>query len=329
MSWTPGIFGLTPAVSGVHRHRITEPLRVLANRGVNATWGPGLTDDILETHDTIVAHGLHEPWELPGWLEIRRRGTHRLVLDVDDWVWRPDWAAMRESWPPDAIEQLFVAVRAAHVVTTPTPVIAEYLARYNDNVHVVPNTVPAFVLDIERPAGPPTLGQQTSSSHRRDWTTSTARHIGRFLNTFPDWHFNLYGEIGAENPEAMPGRIHHIPWQSDPALYYASVAACTVGIGPLRDTPFNRAKSSLRAIEYAALGVVAVLPDLPPYRGWVDDGVTGLLVHPHETLYGILRALGDAGPEVWEKMSTAARERAAAWTTEAAIDNWSRAWDSR
>ncbi len=322
-----GVHGLTPGVSGVHRHRITEPIRVLAALGENATWGPELSEDTLAGCDTVLAHELHEEHELPGWLELARRGTHRMVLDVDDVVWRPDWAPMREAWTDDALERLWQAVRVAHVVTTPSTVIAEHLTRYNRNVWVVPNTVPAYVLDIARPVDRPlSLCQQTSSTHQRDWTTSVQRHIARWLNTFPDWHLNQYGEIINADPDAFGGRLHHRTWESDPRAYYRAVAGNDVGIGPLRDTPFNRGKSALRAIEYAALGIIAVLPDLPPYRGWVDDGVTGLLVHPHQTLYSALCAVANADQVVRDKMSAAARERAAAWTTEASITNWVEAW---
>lgn len=322
---TTGVHGLTAGVSGVHRHRITEPIRVLAELGENATWGPELSEETLAGCDTVLAHELHEEHELPGWLELARRGTHRMILDVDDVVWRPDWAPMREAWTDDALGRLWQAVRVAHVVTTPSTVIAEHLTRYNRNVWVVPNTVPAYVLELERTVGTPTLVQQTSSTHQRDWTSSVQRHLARWLNTFPDWHLRLYGEIGA-NVEDWGGRVTRAPWQSDPGAYYASLACGTVGIGPLRDTSFNRGKSALRAIEYAALGIIAVLPDLPPYRGWVDDGVTGLLVHPHQTLYGALCAVANAEPDVRDKMSKAARERAAAWTTEASITNWVEAW---
>lgn len=99
-----------------------------------------------------------------------------------------------------------------------------------------------------------------------------------------------------------------------------------IGIGPLRDTRFNRAKSSLRAIEYAALGIVAVLPDLPIYHGWVEDGVTGRLITPSRTLAGVLHEIAD--PYTRRQMASAARARAAGWTTEANIGRWLEAWHS-
>lgn len=324
-----GVYGWSGNTGGVHRHRIGEPLRVLAELGVHAETGDQLDDAVLERVDTVLAHAINDERCSEAWQMLAKVGAHRLVLDVDDWVWAPDWAPMRAGWTSDHVDRLFRNVEVAHVVTTPSEVIADYLARYNRNVHVVPNTVPAYTLTLERGSDRPTLGQQTSLSHQRDWTSSVQRHIARFLNTFPTWHLNLYGDIGNDDPDAFGGRLHHMPWQSDERAYYTALAVCDAGIGPLRDTPFNRAKSSLRAVEYAALGIIAILPDLPPYRGWVIDGITGILIKPHQTLYGALCALAGAEQDTRDAMSAAARKRAAAWTTEAAIRKWVTAWESQ
>jgi hypothetical protein len=40
-----------------------------------------------------------------------------------------------------------------------------------------------------------------------------------------------------------------------------------IGIAPLTDTKFNRAKSSLKFYEYAATGTVTLASDIPPYKG--------------------------------------------------------------
>lgn len=40
-----------------------------------------------------------------------------------------------------------------------------------------------------------------------------------------------------------------------------------LGLAPLTDTPFNRCKSDIKALDYAALGILPLLSDGPSYRG--------------------------------------------------------------
>jgi GT2 family glycosyltransferase/glycosyltransferase involved in cell wall biosynthesis len=51
-----------------------------------------------------------------------------------------------------------------------------------------------------------------------------------------------------------------------------------IGLAPLLDTPFNRAKSSIKAMDYAAMGLVVLASDMPVYQGSLADGPAGRLV---------------------------------------------------
>lgn len=323
-----GIYGWTNGLGGVPYFRIFEPFRVAAAGGVNATHGPQLDDDILSTVDTVLVDKLWDPKASEGWQRLAKLGTHRLIIDVDDWVWGCDWKPMQDAWTPEAVDQLYANIRAAHVVTTPTVVLAEHLAKLNSNVWVVPNTVPAWILD--RPTFPttdPTLVYEGSPSHQRDWThTSAGKHLGMFLRDHPDWGVNWYGSTSGL-PAAFPGRIAEHGWLPNVDDHLATIGG-TVMIGPLRNTPFNRAKSGLRAQVAQALGIIPVLPDMPGYRPFVADGVTGRLIAGGQTMRKVLADVA-AEPEWRDLASKLGREAAAAWTTEAAIDAWLQAWNSR
>jgi hypothetical protein len=74
-----------------------------------------------------------------------------------------------------------------------------------------------------------------------------------------------------------------VAWTALDSLDYARSAAlfsrqtCDIVIAPLRDNPFNRAKSHLKFLEYTVLGVPGVYSRLPPYAGIVRHGENGLL----------------------------------------------------
>lgn len=66
-----------------------------------------------------------------------------------------------------------------------------------------------------------------------------------------------------EYPQFLPWFTGHIRWD--------------IALAPLRDTPFNRAKSDIKFLDYAAQGTAGIYSDLPVYSESVRHGETGLL----------------------------------------------------
>lgn len=331
---TPGIYGWCHRNrNGSVVHRIEEPLRVARDGGVNAATGYVLDDAVAEQYDTILVQMLHEPRATEAWRKLAAQDRHRLVVDIDDMMWAPDWKVFKDHYDSETLQRLFKNIMYAHVVTTPSEYIAESLKHLNSNIHVVPNTVPAYVLDIEPQTRERiTVGYQGSPSHLRDFPESQRLAVMRAILQH-GWDFHMYG------PEALPDgwarfnelhgpdRVRVTGWQEHGPAYYRSLSM-DIGIGPLKPTRFNLAKSSLRAIEYAALGIVAVLPDLPIYRGWVVDGLSGLLIKSHQTLRGRLAEIAKQ-PDWLVAASREARALAETWTTEHNIERWVDAWGSQ
>lgn len=329
MTPDPGVYGWSTGTGGVHFHRLAEPLRVARAAGIAADSGQRLDNDLCARYDTIVTHMLWDEWNSIAWEELAARGNHRLVFDIDDVMWAPDWDVFAAHYTPEVLARVWRNISLAHVVTTPSEVIAEYVSRYNRNVHFVPNTVPEYVLRIgaNRPDHKGLIvGYQGSTSHESDYTPEFLRGLDGFLTDFPAWKFHLWGKRPHE-VALWPTRVDSVvPWQDSLKRYYLSLRM-DVGLGPLKRSPFNDGKSALRAIEYAALGIVAVLADEPPYRGWVEPGVTGILVHPAHSWRDALGQLGD--DPLWRaSMAQEAHRRAEAWTTEANVHRWVDAWNS-
>lgn len=325
----PGIYGWIHGSrsNGVTFHRVREPLRAcLAADVAPATWGNVLDDDILAQHDTVVVQMLHDERGSEAWGKLAGAGHHRLVLDVDDAMWRPDWTPFRNAYDAAALERLYRNVMLSHVVTTPNPVIAEHLSKVNPNVWVVPNTVPAWVLDIDRSTvDPKTIGYQGSPSHSTDWTVPVRNAVARFV-VESGWSITFAGT--GDVPEGWPAGTVATPWQDAGSAAYYTGLRFAVGIGPLKPTYFNTCKSGLRAVEYSALGIVPVLPDVDIYRPYVTDGIDGRLVATHQTLRRVLHEVADDA-EWTERAGRLARARAATHTTEHNLGRWVEAWSSQ
>jgi len=89
--------------------------------------------------------------------------------------------------------------------------------------------------------------------------------------------------------------------------YYSFISHLDIGIAPLEDTPFNRSRSDVKFLEYAAQGVVPVVQASGPYLLSVRQGKTGFLFHtPDELISTLDRLISDVS--VRTGVSACARE---------------------
>jgi hypothetical protein len=109
-----------------------------------------------------------------------------------------------------------------------------------------------------------------------------------------------------------------------PQEYPYGVTLFGIGVAPLADTRFNRAKSRLKPLEYAALGVPWVGSPLPDYVALHRQGC-GLIADRPRAWEGILRRLARNASQRRE-LSLAGREVAARNTIEDHARDWLDAW---
>ncbi len=64
-----------------------------------------------------------------------------------------------------------------------------------------------------------------------------------------------------------------------------------IGIAPLLDNNFNRAKSNLRWLEYSALKIPTIASPVIPFADSITDGKTGLLAQGHNDWVLAMRTL--------------------------------------
>lgn len=97
-----------------------------------------------------------------------------------------------------------------------------------------------------------------------------------------------------------------------------------VGIAPLKDTRFNMAKSWLKPLEYAALGVPCISSPRNEYRLLHSMGV-GLLADSPKDWYRHAKALLSS-ESMRDEISARGREVARGWTIEKHAWRWAEAW---
>ncbi len=98
-----------------------------------------------------------------------------------------------------------------------------------------------------------------------------------------------------------------------------------IGVAPLADSPFNRAKSWLKPMEMAALGVPCVMSPRIEYSSIMELGV-GTVAHKGNDWYTTLRHLAD-NASLRQEFSERGRDVARSWTIEGNAWRWMEVWE--
>jgi len=254
---------------------------------------------------------------------------HRVIVDVDD-----DLDALHPNHPYRTVldgdtrsaDNLHAACELADLVTVTTQPLADRYAPHGRYV-ILPNLVPSAYLEVKaRRRGPLRVG----------WTGRPISHLGDALvmggkvgpvvadagAQFCAWGQSAprtFSEVGV--PAGARVTVPHRPLRSG---YPESLAELSVGLVPLQDSPFNRAKSWLKGIESAALGVPFVASPLPEYVKLHGLGVGLLAATPEEWVDHVGRLLASPGERA--ELAEAGRAVMAGLCYEDHAHRWWDAW---
>jgi hypothetical protein len=95
-------------------------------------------------------------------------------------------------------------------------------------------------------------------------------------------HFALFGDHAVNRRWRSLPRVailHPMRWEN--YLAFTASQPADVGLAPLLPGAFNAARGAVKFYDYARMGAVGVYTDVAPYRGFVRDGVDGMLL-PNE-----------------------------------------------
>jgi glycosyltransferase involved in cell wall biosynthesis len=169
---------------------------------------------------------------------------------------------------------------------------------------------------------------QGKTAHRGLDIGVAAEPVRRFLKRFPGWDLQLNGTDYRPTFNTNTDRMFYEKWiqvNKDAPGYYRAIDF-DIGLAPLVPAKFTASKSALKALEYNARGIPVIATDCEPYRDYVKDGINGFLVkYDHQWLSYLSELASDDA--LREKMSTAARETARAWTIEDGWKPWARAYE--
>jgi glycosyltransferase involved in cell wall biosynthesis len=308
------------------RYRCEHPCEALELADVEADVAYRADVELASLADrfrTIVLYRI--PWDgdLARLLDRARGAT--VLADVDDLVFEPaaaPYLRALDALPPDerrlheetiaGIARTLAAVEGVVVSTDPLAAAAGAL---NPRVAVVPNVVSAEMVRAGEAA-------RAGADRRRPTTiaylSGTPTHDVDFLEAapavldalerFPELRFLVVGYLGLDARFDRFGdrvqRLAAVPWQRLPSV----LASVDVNLAPLeRDNPFTEAKSCLKYLEAAVVGVPTVASPRADFRRVIRDGENGLLAEHPEAWQRALRELLESR-DLRERLGKAARE---------------------
>ena len=287
MALTIAVYSFEDPAYACARLRVSEPARALAPfvhllfAAIPKADGHVLRQDIPAAADIILIQRAFPCAATAPLLDALFASGKPVIYDTDD-----DWTTLGPDHPffPDMAERvphILETVRRAALVTVSTPELAARLANHNANVRVTPNLLPD---SLWRPIPPPdrpvtALGLTGTPAHQADLVPLEASldRLPSQLHLPMRWVF-----FGYPPRQGRFAGATVVPFTPDYAAYAAKLPrlGLSIGLAPLADTPFHRAKSPIKWMEYAMCGLPGVFADLPPYQGVVEQERTGLLVGP-------------------------------------------------
>jgi glycosyltransferase involved in cell wall biosynthesis len=309
-------------------YRLREPARVMGTLVVDHLPQVGSADTVILNRP--IEAGLAEQ------IRLWRAEGRTVIVDMDD-----DFDAVVPEHHIHGLyttEHLHAACEVASVVTCSTPALVERYG-YGHGV-LIRNRIPESYLSVTRrsrtleaaghsaPGGTWVGWYGSLGSHPRD-PAAAGPAVGSALNPHGDADFVFVG------PEKDGPRLREIfGLQRDVRTlgFYSLnslpqiLSELDIGIVPLAMNPFNEAKSWLKGLEFAAVGVPVIASPTSEYRRAEVEGGCWLAGDITEWLNQLDKMV--CKPDWRAEQAARGREWAATQTIEEHADEWRTVWYS-
>lgn len=231
--------------------------------------------DVVEVNEGVAIWQILCNFARLGWVRRQLNNGVPVYAETDDDYTRWDETVANGDWTagmpdPGPWQQYQASVelhrRASELVEgiiVSTPRLADVYSDLNPNVHVCPNSV-----DPDDWADP----VEREEEFHVVWMASAAHRVDqRLIAPALEWAAKQPGVRVTVVGSAIQGLdLSRISWISSLPEYRRVMVdiAPDVGVCPVRETPFARGKSDLKALEYAMSGAMPIIAKLEPYDPW-------------------------------------------------------------
>jgi hypothetical protein len=227
----------------------------------------------LQSCDAGVAL-IHRHADLTPSLQLEREvaAGRRLVYDVDDPIWlsgtRAAGGHRLAGFKAGRRKARWLASKAAHVIAG-NEILAEWLGRYSDQVTVVPSVVETREADLRLHDDRETVVLGWIGSHTTaPYLAPVIECAGRIADVLHGRRLKLL-LVGVRSVPSAKVEYESLPWSVEAER--RALAEMDIGVMPLPNNPWTRAKCAYKAIQYMAAGVPVIADDVGITRRVVGD----------------------------------------------------------
>ncbi len=261
-------------------------------------------------------------------ISIWRAAGIAVVVDMDDDLScipasNPAGRALAQLGGEHSWDTAERACAAASLVTVSTPALTERYGAHGRAI-VLPNCVPGVFMQIPRKDSE-VFGYGGALAIHREDLPMVGPEVARLMR-----EGHKFCVVGPKNEVK---KALGLPWEplstgKVDIRDWASSLADNLGVGmaPLANNKFNRAKSWLKLLEMSSLGIPAVVSDRIEYARLNAEGC-GVLADGSGDWYRKLKKL--ITDERWrQELSESSRHAASKWTVEGNAWRWYEAWSA-
>ena len=205
-------------------------------------------------------------------VERRRKAGRKTLVEYNDNFYEPQpWSPVAREWSSPRLWYTYETfMRESDGILVTGPGLRELFGdRFGKPVHVLPNHLPDPVEGLDTLLREKTpylsLGWAGSLGHIAD-IFALAPVVKKLLDRVPGMKFHVMGNESIPGHLGIPAdRVEFTPWGTM-HQYYLFWERVHIGVAPLLDTPYNRCRSDIKAVEMASRGVLPLLASALPYE---------------------------------------------------------------
>lgn len=302
---------------GVSYYRLIKPMEILKKEYDVTFFAGGLAEhskgkafdefysDFVSQYDMIIVKAVDNPLAAQALIHWCKHHGTILVQDFDDnmLVIREDQPAHKLGYNPQGQRRAYCAsmMSLSDALIVSTQPLKDYFNKFlkdvfneEKDIYVYPNfnDVNDWNYPLtEKDPNKIVIGWMGSVTHDSD-LLMVMPALGKMVEKYPNVYVELLGGIMQGNLAYLSKSwskeakkklkvVYGTPaWDKYPELMRSQ--AWDIGIAPLIDDEFNRAKSHIKWMEYAMCDIPCIASDVFPYSKNIDHKNTGLLAKDDE-----------------------------------------------
>ena len=248
-------------------------------------------NDCVSNSDVIVFQGLHTKVGLSILMALQDAYSKKSFLsEYDDSIYSVNSSSpsFQHTGPGTEIE--WVGDKQLEVsdgLIVSTPYLKTIYGKKNCNISVVPNAIDFNLWDNlkekKKKSKKIKIGWEGGANHESNLRlikNVVPRILKKYKNVVFHFKYGGYPIDFLKHSRVKFDDYHN--WTSiDKHPQSMKDAQFDIGIAPLRDLDFNRAKSNLRWLEYSTLGIPTVASNVEPYK-CIKHGKTGYIANTED-----------------------------------------------